>query len=216
MNYNKSNLSVAVLLISAISLMATMVSMFFLEPEKVFDSFDNYESIITLLFSMLLLLTVMLYFLSIFKRVKPKKYIYISYSNDNKEIVGKIINELNELLSRLSKYRFDILTHQDVSLGEDYYESIKTNINKSEFFIVIVSQSYLEKAGTINEFEKIIQKNNKAKIIPIVLDSFDDLAKLPENLSNIKALPLFNCDSEKEFTQQIRILAEDLIKYRKD
>ncbi len=216
MNSNKNNLSVAMLLISAMALMVTMVFTMFLEPDSIFDNYDNYESIIMLLFIFLLILTLMFYSLSVLKRIKPKKNIYISYASIDNETVVKIINELDAALTKLSKFRFDILTHQDVPLGEDFFESIESNINKSEIFIIVVSKSYLDKSSCIKEFERIIQKNNRTKIIPIVLDSFDDLAKLPKDLSNIKSLPLYYNISEKEFSKQIKILAEDLIKYRRD
>ncbi len=216
MNSNKNNFSVALLLISAITLMITMVFTIFSEPNGVFDDYKDYESMLIILFILLLLLSLLFYSISVLKRIKPKKYIYISYANIDNDIVVKIIDELDESLSKLSKFRFDILTHQDVPLGEDFFESIKANINKSEIFIIVVSQSYLNKSSCLEEFERIFQKNNNTKIIPIVLDSFDDLAKLPKDLSKIKALPLFYGMYEKDFSKQIKVLAEDLIKYKRN
>lgn len=81
-----------------------------------------------------------------------------------------------------------------------------------------LSSSYLQKESCIKEFQDIFQKklNSEVKIIPIILDSFDNLSELPKNLSNIKSLSLIDCCSEEDFSQRITSLANDLIKQRKD
>ena len=167
---------------------------------------------------LLLLVTFFIYSLSVFKRVKPVKNIYISYSFEDEEIANKIIFQLSDQLTHLSKYRFNIISKKDVPYGEDLYKTIKTNINKSDIFLLIISTSYIQKESCIKEFQDIFQKklNTQVKIIPIVMDSFDNLSKLPNNLSNIKSLSLIDYCTEEDFSQRITSLANDLIKQRKD
>lgn len=94
------------------------------------------------------------------------------------------------------------------------YITMQENMSKSEIIIVIVSPSYLQSEWCLNEFTTI-SKDNK-RIIPIVTETFSDLAKLPKDISNIKALSLINCKSEEDFSKIVSVLAKDLIKQRKD
>ena len=150
----------------------------------------------------------------IIKRVNPKKYIYLSYTGQDKEIAEKVILVLSEQFKKLSKYRFEILTADSIPFGNDMYITMQENMSKSEIIIVIVSPSYLQSEWCLNEFTTI-SKDNK-RIIPIVTETFSDLAKLPKDISNIKALSLINCKSEEDFSKIVSVLAKDLIKQRKD
>lgn len=214
MKFNKNNLVIISLLICAVSLMATMISVFFVQSDISYET--NTELLIVA--TLLLCITFFIYSLAVFKRVKPIKNIYISYSFEDEEIVDKIFFQLNDRLTYLSKYRFNIISKKDVPYGEDLYKTITTNINKSDIFLLVISSSYLQKESCIKEFQDIFQKklNSEIKIIPIILDSFDNLSALPKNLSNIKSLSLIDCCSEEDFSQRIASLANDLIKQRKD
>lgn len=214
MKFNKNNLAIISLLVCAASLMATMISAFFAQSDI------NYKNNTELLIVATLLIgtTFCLYSLTIFNRVKPIKNIYVSYSFKDEEIAEKLISQLNDELTHLSKYRFNIISKKDVPYGEDLYKSISANVNKSDIYLIVVSSSYLQKESCRKEFEYIFQRqiNFKAKIIPIILDSFDNLTQLSENLSNIKSLSLIECCTEEDFAQRITSLANDLIRQRKD
>ena len=214
MKFNKNNLAIISLLICAVSLMATMLSVFFTQSDISYETNKELLMVATLL----LCITFCVYSLAVFKRVKPIKNIYISYSFEDEETADKIIFQLNDQLTHLSKYRFNIISKKDVPYGEDLYKAITTNINKSDIFLLVISSSYLQKESCIKEFQDIFQKklNSEVKIIPIILDSFDNLSELPKNLSNIKSLSLIDCCSEEDFSQRITSLANDLIKQRKD
>lgn len=209
MKFNKNNIQVFTLLISALALMLTMLSM--LTQNSLFQ----YDNIFVLsLATVLVTLTIFVYALLIIKRVNPKKYIYLSYTGMDKEIAEEISLVLSEQFKRLSKYRFEIITADSIPFGNDMYATMKENMSKSDIVIIIVSPSYLQSEWCLKEFSTI--SNEDKRIIPIVTESFSDLAKLPKDISNIKALSLINCESGEDFSKTMSILAKDLIKQRID
>lgn len=209
MKFNKNNIQIFSLLISALALMVTMFSIL---TQNSLLKYDN--AFVLSLAIVLVTSTAFLYTLLIIKRVNPKKYIYLSYTGRDKEIAEKMILILSEQFKKLSKYRFEILTADSIPFGNDMYITMQENLAKSEIVIVIVSPSYLQSEWCINEFTTI-SKDNK-RIIPVVTEAFSDLAELPKNISNIKALSLINCKSEEDFSETMSTLAKDLIKQRKD
>ena len=209
MKFNKNNIQIFSLLISALALMVTMLSI--LTQNSLLKN-DN--AFVLSLAIILVTSTAFLYTLLIIKRVNPKKYIYLSYTGRDKEIAEKMILILDEQFKKLSKYRFEILTADSIPFGNDMYITMQENLAKSEIVIVIVSPSYLQSEWCINEFITI-SKDNK-RIIPVVTEAFSDLTELPKDISNIKALSLINCKSEEDFSETMSTLAKDLIKQRKD
>lgn len=209
MKFNKNNIQIFSLLISALALMVTMLSIL---TQNSLLKYDN--AFVLSLAIVLVTSTAFLYTLLIIKRVNPKKYIYLSYTGRDKEIAEKMILILNEQFKKLSKYRFEILTADSIPFGNDMYITMQENLAKSEIVIVIVSSSYLQSEWCINEFTTI-SKDNK-RIIPVVTEAFSDLTELPKDISNIKALSLINCKSEEDFSETMSTLAKDLIKQRKD
>ncbi len=209
MKFNKNNIQIFSLLISALALMVTMLSIL---TQNSLLKYDN--TFVLSLAIVLVTSTAFLYTLLIIKRVNPKKYIYLSYTGRDKEIAEKMILILSEQFKKLSKYRFEILTADSIPFGNDMYITMQENLAKSEIVIVIVSPSYLQSEWCINEFTTI-SKDNK-RIIPVVTEAFSDLAELPKDISNIKALSLINCKSEEDFSETMSTLAKDLIKQRKD
>lgn len=209
MRFNKNNIQIFTLLISAVALMFTMLLI--LTQNSLF----RYDNVVVLtLATVLVTLTSYIYTVLIIKRINPKKYIYLSYTGRDKEIAEKISFTLNEQFKRLSKYRFEIVTADSIPFGNDMYITMQENMLKSDIVMIVVSHSYLQSEWCQKEFITIINKDKR--IIPIVTESFDDLEKLPRDISNIKALSLINCESEEDFLQTIAVLAKDLIKQRKD
>lgn len=209
MKFNKNNMQNFALLISALGIMLTMLSPLF---DNSFLTYDN-EFILNAA-STLVLVTGAAYVILIMKRINPKKYIYFSYSLDDKKLALEINNILSEQLERSSKYRFEILTSDSVPFGNNIHDTIRKNIAKADIAIVIVSPSYLQSNFCQKEFSSIVNQN--AKIIPIVINSFEDLKKLPKDYSDIKSLSLINYKSKEELKNQLHLLAKDLIRQRKD
>lgn len=157
----------------------------------IFSTISNSEILhtnSTIMLSLATGLTVTLftsYALILLKRINPKQYIYISYSGKDKDTALLISETLSKQLERLSKYRFEILTADSISYGEDMYTTMQKNIEQSEIILILVSQSYIHSKWCIDEFTSIMNMNKK--IIPIIMDSFEDLCQLPKDISNIKA-----------------------------
>lgn len=209
MKFNKNNIQIFILLISAFALMFTMLSIL------KHDSSPQYDNILVLTLAILLVIfTSVIYLSLIIKRISPKKYIYISYSYMDKEIAEKTSLVLSEHFKSLSKYRFEIITADSIPFGNDIYVTMQENMSKSDIIIIIVSPAYLKSESCQKEFTAIYKGNKR--IIPIVTEDFSDLAKLPKDISNIKALSLINCKSEEDFSKIMSTLAIDLIKQRKD
>lgn len=150
----------------------------------------------------------------IIKRINPKKYIYVSYSSYDKDTANRIVATLGNQLERMSKYRFVILTADSISYGENMQEAIQKFINSADIVIILVSEGYLNSKWCMREF-KVLNDMGK-KIIPVVTTSFDDLEKMSNNLKEIKALSLLDCDSETDFENKLSSLAKDLIKQRQN
>ena len=154
------------------------------------------------------------YVLSIIRRINPKQYIYISYTGQDKDTALLVSQILSEQFKRLSKYRFEIITVDSIPFGEDMSATMQKYIEKSDIVIVLVSENYITSEWCYNEFLSIANLNKR--IIPIVLNSYSDLSRLPKDISNIKALSLSDCTSDKDFEEQLLRLAKDLIRQRKD
>lgn len=209
-NNKKNNVLDLILLIVTFALILSMFSTFF--PNSFYPSDENV--IVLTLAIALVTLTIILYLLLLIKRTNPKKYIYISYCRSDEEIANKIASILEEQLKKLSKYRFEIITADSIPFGNDMRSTMQKNMAKSDIVIVIVSPSYLRSEWCLKEYMTICNENKR--IIPVVIDSFSDLSKLPKDISNIKALSLRNCKSEQDFSKAILLLAKDLIKQRMD
>lgn len=209
MKFNKNNMQIFVLLISAFALMLTMLATLF---DTSFLKYDN--GFILTVATILVAMTGTIYSILVVKRINPKKYIYFSYSFDDKELALEISDILSEQLAKSSKYRFEILTSNSVPFGNNIHDTILKNIEKADIAIVLVSPAYLQSNFCQKEFNSIVIQNTM--VIPIVINSFADLKKLPKDYSNIKALSLINCTSEDELKNKIDLLAKDLIRQRKD
>ena len=103
MKFNKNNIQIFSLLISALALMVTMLSI--LTQNSLLKN-DN--AFVLSLAIILVTSTAFLYTLLIIKRVNPKKYIYLSYTGRDKEIAEKMIliflSNILKIIYNLSVY----------------------------------------------------------------------------------------------------------------
>lgn len=209
MKFNKNNLQIISLLLAVFAILATIFSL--MDDTKLLYT-DN-ESILILATVLIAILSVSYTFI-IIRRVNPKQYIYISYTGQDKETALLIAQTLSKQFEQLSKYRFEIITADSIPFGEDMSATMQEYIKKSNIVILLVSESYIENKWCSNEFMSMINMNKK--IIPIVMNSYGDLSRLPKDISNIKALSLSDCTSDKDFEDQLLRLAKDLVRQRKD
>lgn len=209
MKFSKNSFQMASLLIAVISLIVTIFSI--IGGSELF-----YENNGIILYPAALIIFILFAydFLMILRRINPKQYIYISYTGQDKELALLISQILSEQFAKLSKYRFEIRTADTIPFGDDMYVTMQKYIEKSDVIIVIVSEDYIDSDWCHTEFMSVI--NMGKRIIPIVTNSYDYLSRLPVDMSNIKALSLHNCISEKDFENQLLRLTRDLVKQRKD
>lgn len=209
MKFDKDRFQIAILLISALSVIATMLSSIW-----GFEAIYEKNEIILYLATVIVTILFTSYLLLIIRRINPKQYIYISYAGQDKELALSISQILSEQFAKLSKYRFEIRTADTIPFGDDIYLTMQKYVKESDVIIVVVSEDYIESNWCCNEFMSIANMNKR--IIPIVINSYDYLSKLPVNISHIKSLSLRNCVSDKDFENQLLRLAKDLVRQRKD
>lgn len=208
MKFNKNSFEIITLWIVTISLIATIFSV--VDNTRLFLDNEIILTLATALVASFFATDVLL----IIRRINPKQYIYISYTGQDEDTALLVSRILSEQFKRLSKYRFEIITVDSISFGEDMPATMQKYIEKSDIVIVLVSEDYIKSEWCYNEFLSIANMNKR--IIPIVLNSYNDLSRLPKDISNIKALSLCDCTSDKDFEEQLLRLAKDLIRQRKD
>lgn len=209
MKFDKNDFQNIVLLTTAIALVVSMFSMLIDN-----NSLEFMTPLVLLLAIVLVSATSVVYMGLVIRRVKPKRYIYFSYALADKDLADRVILTLNQQFRSLSKYRFEILTGDSIPFGESIINTIQGNLLKADIIVVLVSPSYLKSKWCREEFINFTQEGKR--VIPIVTESFSNLSELPIDLTDIKALSLRDCSTEKEFTESISRLAKDLIRQRRD
>ena len=209
MKFNKNNIQIISLFISAISLVFALFTIMF-DANK-FDTNNIYLMTLLMVFVSYIASA---YIMLIIKRVNPKQYIYMSFSSADKDMVELVTRTLEEQFKKMSKYRFEILTADTIPYGSDMRKTMQEYLQKANIMIVIVSKSYIESKWCNEEFVEISGMNKK--IIPIVIDRYEYLSQLPKDISNIKALFIRESKLNEELEHQIELLAKDLVRQRKD
>ena len=93
--------------------------------------------------------------------------IFISYSNNDKVKVGRLVKELK---SRGAKLWFD---EEQILPGDDYIEKMRDGVQKSKYYIICLSPSFEKKTPTSwvqREFKMAMLKENREghrSIIPV-------------------------------------------------
>ena len=209
MKFNKNNIQIISLFISAISLVFALFTIMF--GANKFDTNNIYLMTLLMVFVSYIASA---YIMLIIKRVNPKQYIYMSFSSADKDMVELVTRTLEEQFKKMSKYRFEILTADTIPYGSDMRKTMQEYLQKANIMIVIVSKSYIESKWCNEEFVEISGMNKK--IIPIVIDRYEYLSQLPKDISNIKALFIRESKLNEELEHQIELLAKDLVRQRKD
>lgn len=209
MKPDKSYLQTLTLLATALSLILALFTILFDT-----NRFDTENIYLMAMLSIVAVCITVIYIMLIIRRVNPKQYIYVSYTSADKETVDCIVQILDEELKRISKYRFEILTSDNIPFGSDIHKTMREYLEKANIVLVVVSENYLRSEWCNQEFVSFC--NMDKKIIPIVTESYSHLSELPKNISNIKALSLSFCKTKTDFEDAMKTLARDLVKQRRD
>lgn len=209
MKPNKNNIQIISLLAAALSLVVALFSI-------LFDStrFETENLFLMEIFVVLAACIISVYMMLILKRVNPKQYIYISFSQADKEIAIQILAKLDEELNKSTRYRFEILTPDSIPYGANIEQTLQTYFEKSNKIIVLVSEQYLSSKWCRDEFAQLSLMEKQ--LIPIVTTSYECLSKLPKDISNIKALYLNPSSTTTELDQHIKTLAKDIVRQCRD
>lgn len=205
----KNEMQILSLLVAAFSLIIGLFTI-------VYDTnrFDTENMFFMIMLSVLTISVVITYTMSVIKRINPKQYIYVSFTRADKEVANQVITILEKEFSKISKYRFEILTADKIPYGANMPETMQEFLTKANIVIVIVSENYLISNWCTEEFVQLSRMDKK--IIPIVIDSYSHLYKLPKDISNIRALLIDDCKSDEDFKQRLIWLAKDLVRQRTD
>lgn len=211
MKNSKNMLQILSLIVSALTIISAMVTIL-LYGSDLTPLLD--EKFLIIVCAIVIVPLVWAYTLIIIKRVNIPKKIYLSYSSKDIEVAKIVASVLEEQLSRSTKYRFEIITADDIPFGANMKDTLKNNLTCADIIVVIVSTHYLASSWCIQEFKEINLENQT--VIPLVLDSFDFLKELPFDISEIKGLYLGDCQTSIEIDERLSKLSKDLIKNRKN
>ena len=203
-------------IISFVGALATIISLIAALFTILFDSdrFITNSIFLTMILILVAACIIVIYSFLLIQRINPTKYIFISSSYADKQIAESVQQILSEQFRRMSKYRFEILTFDTIPYGSNIQETARKYLEKADIIVVIVSENYMSSKSCNREFRTFWDLNKK--VIPVVLGPFEDLSRLPVNISKIKALSLAECKSDEDFEHQLVHLTKDLIRQRQD
>ena len=119
-----------------------------------------------------------------FSNKKPQK-VFISYSNEDREIAEKIFNKLRE------RKKYNLNNLYDISIDDTYNATIKNNIASSDFILLLISKNFIKSQWMSNEFSKnYLNELNYRDItlVPILTDK----TPIPEIFSEYQYFSLSN------------------------
>ncbi|WP_243109943.1 toll/interleukin-1 receptor domain-containing protein [Clostridium sp. E02] len=139
---------------------------------------------------------------------KIKEYdVFISHANSDKN------DYVNKLVETIDKLGINIFYDKNIlSWGDNWKEIILSGTEKSEFAIIVISDSFFDREWTEIELSEFLQRQNKIKqktVLPLLHNiTLDQLKDKYPALQYIQALK-----SNENSTEQIAILlAKELIK----
>jgi organic radical activating enzyme len=97
----------------------------------------------------------------------PTNKVFISYSHLDKEWIN------SKLLPLLELNEINISIDNELKYGEDFYEWMQNNLEKCQYFLLVISKAYLENNSWANrELKKIITKSKCEgnTVVPILKD----------------------------------------------
>ena len=136
---------------------------------------------------------------------------FLSHADEDKKIAGQLAKEL-------SKYNFDVfVAHDDIVIGDDWENTLKTKIEKQDFFVALLSENFRKAHFTDHEvgFAAAVNK----RIFPIRLDDvkpygfmskFQSSKKINSKIDPNEVLSLAH--DMRSFTDEGQKIIDELIK----
>lgn len=130
--------------------------------------------------------------LIITRKQNRDKHLFMSYSAKDEKPASVVMLQLTELLHAEGNMYY-LLDRDDIPLGEGVETGVKRIINKADIVVIFVSENYTKDQDCKNEFCYAYESGKR--IIPLVLDDSENLAKLPVDLSKVQFLDLSFCEN---------------------
>lgn len=173
----RSRSSLRLEMISMITALMTLAVSFFTEYQE--DSLLQ-KIDITLVIEISLLIALLIIIAVTIKRavnrIKPKKKIFISYSQADTEDADTIIHIIQQNLLN-ADYSYSIVSDKKIEVGENISNFIINEILTSYAVIVLISEKYITSGFCLKELEFILSQ--QTQVIPIIMGSFDIIDAFP-------------------------------------
>jgi hypothetical protein len=98
-----------------------------------------------------------------------KPNVFISYAREDKRYFDHFL----KLLKGHSKDLWNIWTDKEIPMGEDWFNTIKENVETCDFAILVVSPNFLQsdfiRDYELGEFMKKVEQEKNFKFFPVLL-----------------------------------------------
>lgn len=140
--------------------------------------------------------------------LRSKQRIFLSHSSQDAELAHEFAQHLTNKLNSKTHSTIEITSSKSIPYGSELPKALSISVDKSDLVFVFVSEHYLTDTMCQLEFSEIIEKNKT--VIPIAIDSYEYLSKLPMDMSKIKTM-LVNTDKKTASPDlQISSLIDDI------
>lgn len=133
-------------------------------------------------------------------KTKTAPQVFLSYASEDRVIVQSLYERLTSAGYRPWMDKMDILP------GQDWMESIRSAIKRSDFFLACLSPNSINKQGVLQEELKLameIWREMKKKDIYLIPVRFTD-CDVPSNINHLQWVDLFQPDGFPKLEKSLR------------
>lgn len=165
---------------------------------------DRYREIILFFVFPVLFILFFTYLLSLIGFFKSANRVYISYCHADKGVADQIIQFAKES-NDIKKRNINIISDNDIKMGENIEKSIKVAIENAGTIIIVISDKYMTSESCAKELQYIVKE--RARIIPIFLPSMKSFDNIPAQIKERKGVVL-----KQESSEDIHTAVDTIIK----
>ena len=136
----------------------------------------------------------------IFKDTRTPVCFFVSFSHNNEQEKDKLLTLLQEELSASEKFRFDLWTDGQITLGEKWHHEIQTALRACDIGMLLVSPTFLA-SGYIKDHELPAFVKDEKPCIPVELKKIDFKNHSLRGLEERQIFRLKQTSDSKAFSQ---------------
>ena len=136
-----------------------------------------------------------------------EKYIFISYSHSNSDIVAPILEKLNS-------EGFRIWYDEGIEWGTEWPDSIASHLKGCEVFMAFISNEYIASKNCFQEIQYALKMKNGIGILSVYLEQVELTDGLDMQLSPIQSTFPFQYENSDEFFD--RLMNTSILKFCRD